>query len=399
MSESSSTPPAPRLDLVANARMPSQRAQSLQVAQMAAAFARAGARVTLYYARRRDTPALPSGADLWSYYMTGAGPRPEVRAVGCIDWIDRVPRRAQFVPARLQELSFASGAARRVGAAAGEGWTLSREIETAWTLVRRGRRNVFLELHRLPGGRLRRGMLRRTLRGAAGVIAISAGVRADLEPFGLRAADVLVAHDGFEPSRFEALPARQEARRRLDLPQGGPLIVYTGGLLSWKGVDLLVEAARLLPEVRFVIAGGMDADVARLRARAEGLENLRIDGFQPPERVGLYLAAGDAGVVPNRSHPAISARYTSPLKVFEAMAAGLPLVVSDLPSLREILSEAEAVFVPADDARALAEGIRAMLADEPRRAQRSRLMRERAGAHSWDARARSILEWMGERAR
>ena len=109
------------------------------------------------------------------------------------------------------------------------------------------------------------------------------------------------------------------------------LVVYTGGLLAWKGVEILVQAARLMPEVRFVIVGGMDADVKRIRAQAQDLANVDVLGFQAPSRVPLYLAAADLGVVPNRSQPAISSRYTSPLKIFEAMALGLPLVVSDLP--------------------------------------------------------------------
>ena len=124
--------------------------------------------------------------------------------------------------------------------------------------------------------------------------------------------------------RYADLPERGEARRALGLPESATVVAYAGGLLPWKGVDLLVDAARRLPELLFVVAGGMDADVARLRERGGDLPNVRIAGFQPPERVPLLLAAADLGVVPNRSQPAISARYTSPLKVFEAMAAGLP---------------------------------------------------------------------------
>ena len=66
---------------------------------------------------------------------------------------------------------------------------------------------------------------------------------------------------------------------------------------------------------------------------------MRIDGFRPAGDVPLYLAAADVGVVPNRAAPRISSHYTSPLKVFEALASGLPLVVSDLPSLRDVLDE------------------------------------------------------------
>jgi glycosyltransferase involved in cell wall biosynthesis len=386
------------LVLVANARLPSQRAQSLQVAQVAGAFARAGLRTTVLHARRADTPEVRDADALWDHYALPAGPRPTVRAVPCVDWIDRVPRALQYLPARAQELTFARNAARLVLREHAGSLVLSRELETARLLARRGREAVFLEVHRVPGGRTRRRWLLEAARGAAGLVAISGGVREDLVALGCAPEAVVVEHDGYEAQRFAALPSRAEARAALDLPAEAPVVVYTGGLLAWKGVDLLVEAARELPEARFVIAGGMDADVDALRRRADGLANVRLDGFQPPGRVALYLAAGDVGVVPNRSRPAISARYTSPLKAFEAKAAGLPLVASDLPSLREVLSEAEARFVAPDDAAALAAGLRAILADPAEREARRRALVADAPAHTWDARAARLVAWMEARA-
>ena len=91
---------------------------------------------------------------------------------------------------------------------------------------------------------------------------------------------------------------------------------------------------------------------------------------------------------------AMTLRHTSPLKAFEAMAAGRPIVASDLPSSREFLRHGEnAWLVPPDDAAALAEGLRAAArrrralgADRaaPRSRTRSRF--------SWDARARRLLD-------
>jgi glycosyltransferase involved in cell wall biosynthesis len=161
---------------------------------------------------------------------------------------------------------------------------------------------------------------------------------------------------------------------------------------------LIVEAARLVPQVQFVIAGGQAADVAKLRESAGALANLRIDGFQPPERVALYLAAADLGLAPNRSQPAISSKYTSPLKVFEAMAAGLPLVASDLPSLRDILThDRDGWLVAPDDARALAEGVQRLVADPDLRRRLGSTLAQRSADHTWDARAARLVAWMSAR--
>ncbi|MDF1836555.1 MAG: glycosyltransferase family 4 protein [Planctomycetota bacterium] len=230
-----------------------------------------------------------------------------------------------------------------------------------------------------------------------GVIAISGGVRGDLLALGVPDSKILVEHDAFDTSRFDGLSSRPAARKQLGLDPDAQLVVYTGGLLAWKGVEVLVQAAGQMPDVDFVIVGGMDADVERIRGLAAGLGNVQVLGFQAPDRVPLFLAAADVGVVPNRSQPAISSRYTSPLKVFEAMAVGLPLVVSDLPSMRDIVSDEEVRFVVPDDATALADGIRSLFGDANLRKELGRRLSQRADQHTFDARASRLLTWMRSR--
>jgi glycosyltransferase involved in cell wall biosynthesis len=386
---------APPVALIANARMPSQRAQSLQVAQCAGAFARAGAETLLLHARRRDTPGMETG-QLLDRYGVPRGARPAVEALPCVDWIDLVPRPLQFVPARLQEFSFAAAAVRRARRLDPAMRVYTREAEVAGRLA--GRPGLFVEVHRVPGHAVRRNALLRAVGAGARVVAISGGVAEDLTAMGVPAEGILVAHDGYEAERFARAPSRAEARARLGVGPDQPLVVYFGGLLRWKGVDVLVEATRELTGVQVLIVGGMDADVEALRRQAAGVAGVRVEGFQPPAEAPLYLAAADLTVVPNRSTPAISARYTSPLKVFEAMAMGLPLVVSDLPSLREVLTEDQARFVTPEDPTALAAAIRDLLARPEERAAMAAALRAEAPRHTWDARARRLLAWMGEAA-
>ena len=390
---------AVELCLVANTRLPSQRAQGLQVVHQAAAFARAGRRTLLVHALRHGGRRAGASEVLAHYGVWGVAENAlplALEAVPCVDWIERVPRALQYVPARIQEQSFARNAAHWIRANAPQAVVLAREIECALLLVRGGAR-VALEIHRVPGGRARRRWLVEAARGAVGVIAISGGVAADLAELGIER--VRVEHDAYDAARFANLPTREVARRELGLPPNARIVVYTGGLLAWKGADVLVDAAKLLPGVQFLVAGGMDQDVALLRQRAHGVSNVRMDGFQAPARVPLYLAAADIGVVPNRSEPAISARYTSPLKVFEAFAAGLPLVASDLPSLRELLADGrDAVLVAPDDPAALARGIEQLLADDALRAAMRARYRERARDTTFDARAGRILAHLEARS-
>ncbi|MCH2106767.1 MAG: hypothetical protein MK291_09015, partial [Planctomycetes bacterium] len=265
------------LVLVANARLPGVRAQSIQVTQAAAAFQRAGAQTTLLHAERRDTPTATT-AEILEGQGVQPAPGLEIRSIRCSDWIDRVPRALQYLPARMQELSFARNAARRILTRHPEAQVLSRELETARHLVRVGHVRTSLELHRVPGGATRQRWLLEAAAGCRRVIAISGGVRDDLIELGVDAAKVVVEHDAYDPALFEDLPAKADARAELQLDSDRQVVVYTGGLLAWKGVDVLIDAARELPEVQFLIAGGMPADVERARAQAAGLENVRIDG-------------------------------------------------------------------------------------------------------------------------
>jgi glycosyltransferase involved in cell wall biosynthesis len=180
-----------------------------------------------------------------------------------------------------------------------------------------------------------------------------------------------------------------------------PRVLYAGQLYPWKGVDVLVEAMAAVPSARLVILGGIEgeADTRRIRALADGLGlggRIEMPGLVPQARVADELARAAVVAVPFL-RTGMTERHTSPLKIFEAMAAGRPIVASDLPSTREVLSEGEnALLVPPGDASALASALRRLLAEGD-------LARRLAGAawaaaprYSWDARARVLRELFEE---
>ncbi len=140
--------------------------------------------------------------------------------------------------------------------------------------------------------------------------------------------------------------------------------MYAGHLYPWKGVDTLLQALALAPRARGAHRRrppGWSRTCERLQALAAtlGLESrVTFTGLVAARRRRRHLARADVLVLPN-SATALSARYTSPLKLFEYLAAGRPIVASDLPALREVLRDgANAWLVPPDDAAALAGGDR-----------------------------------------
>jgi glycosyltransferase involved in cell wall biosynthesis len=391
--------------VVANARIPGERAQSIQTVRTAAAFARTGIDTHLLYARRRVRRRIEGvGGDPLAYY--GVKEAVHLHPIAVLDWIEAVPRRLQYLPARLEEFSFGWNAARAVARFPGA-LVHCREIEVGALLAERGHPSYLFEAHTVPGNRLRRRWMERALRGALGIVAITRGLAEDVAAaFRVPLQNICIVPDAYDPAGFESLPSRGDARARLcDLgfpaPGGKPLVVYTGHLFAWKGVDTLLAAAVLAPELDFRLVGGLPEDVARCRAEAARLKagNVEVAGHRPPTEIPLHLAAADIVVIPNSAKQQISARHTSPLKLFEALAAKRPIVASDLESLREVLvAEKNALLVPPDNAGALASALRRLVADPALGERLATEARRESTRYSFDARASALLALAADRA-
>src|SRR5690606_26879499 len=121
------------------------------------------------------------------------------------------------------------------------------------------------------------------------------------------------------------------------------VVAYAGHLYPWKGVDVLIRALAAVPDVQGLIVGGhpAEADRARVEQLAGSLglaSRITFTGHLPPSEVAPRLAAASMLVLPNTAS-AISERYTSPLKLFEYLAMGRPIVASDLPAIRAVLTD------------------------------------------------------------
>ncbi len=184
------------------------------------------------------------------------------------------------------------------------------------------------------------------------------------------------------------------------LPQDDPpRIVYAGQLYPWKGVDVLIEAMKGVRAARLVVLGGLEGerDLARVRGLVEssGLaDRIELRGHRPHAEVAAELLRARIVVVPFLES-AMTIAHTSPIKAFEAMAAGRPIVASDLPSTREILRhEHDSLLVPPGRADALADAIQRLLDDAPLAERLASAAFSRARQHSWRARAGRLIEAM-----
>jgi len=385
-----------RLLYATTARLPTVAAHGAQIVENCAAFAEAGAAVTLLLAARRAEEGHAEPADLHAHY--GVARQFAIERISCLDppW---KAERLQPTAFRVMAATFGIGlvaALRRHDPTAVLYGRDPLPLLIAGTL-RPGVRVVF-ETHQLPVSRAGRALFAACVRRSALVVAVTEALAAAATAAGARA--TLVARDGFRAERYTALRPRQEARRELGLPGDAFLVGYVGRLHTMgmgKGVERLVDAAALARDVPItvVVVGGPADLVAavRRRQRALGQEEDRLvaPGQVSPEQVPLWLAALDVGTLPFPDTPHF-ARCASPLKLFEYLAAGLPIVASDLPALAEVLVDGEtALLTPPGDAAALAAALRRLWADRELRARLGATTRRVAAGFTWAARAERIL--------
>ena len=383
-----------RILYLADIRFPLERANGIQSAETCHALASRGHDVTMLVRPDTATPArdplafygLPPVPALHVVRVPAAGPMKRrrlayllaamrgtlsrsrydvvyTRDLGVASWVTQCPRGIR--PPVVYE---SHGMAHVFGASLGQ---LLSDAESA--SPRKQRRLASRE--------------RRVWKRADGYITITATLLRDLERAWGPRSHVSVVPDGMRlPAERTFTPARAGPRLKL---------AYAGHLYPWKGVDTLLRAVALLPGVELLVVGGHPAepDLARLQSLARDLgiaERTEFTGLVAPSEVPSQLGRADVLVLPN-SATAVSASYTSPLKLFEYLAAGRAIVASQLPALEEVLThERNALLVRPDDPDALAEAVRRLAADRDLALRLARAAFDLAPEFTWARRAERL---------
>lgn len=257
---------------------------------------------------------------------------------------------------------------------------------------------TFAEQHPKPnlGTRLKLAKLRAregtVYRQADALAALTEWLIADLrEEYGV-ATQAAVVPDGVDLQLAEAaiLPER---------PAGPPRLLYLGSLHPWKGVSTLITALARIPNAHLRIAGGPAHRVAELQMLAvSNRVSSRVEflGHVLPVNRFKVIAEADICLLP-LSETSIGSRYTSPLKLFEYMALGKPIVSADVPAIRSVLTSGEsALLVPPGDIAALATAVRQLMEQPALAAQLGKRVRQLAQQYSWQARAATLLRLAGD---
>jgi glycosyltransferase involved in cell wall biosynthesis len=168
--------------------------------------------------------------------------------------------------------------------------------------------------------------------------------------------------------------------------------LYCGHLYGWKGAQTFADAAMRFTNYQLaVFVGGTDWDLEDFKEKNKNNSHILVLGRKPHTEIPLYLKAADVLVLPNSAQYKLSSHYTSPLKLFEYMASGTPIVASDIPSLREVLNERTAVFFEADNPVSLHEAVKSVF----ERGFETESLNE-VKHYTWEKRAQKIANFISQ---
>ena len=284
-------------------------------------------------------------------------------------------------------------------------FVLTRDLVFAWFATRIFGIPTVYDAHHPPVNRAARMIIGSFSRSEnlLGMSFNSRGLREIYSRLSIAGRNPVVAPNGFERDAFEGEYDIPSLRTRLGLPLRRKIVCYCGNTYGGRGLEILVRAAVRMPEVEFLIVGGRERDNALWRemARQEGAGNFRMEGFVAQQEVAAYLLASDVLVMPYSSGVTIrdgteAGEFTSPLKLFEYMAAGKPIVATGVPSVLEILRPGEnSVVTPPDDEEKFIRALGPVLTDSELCARISKGARSDAAGYTWERRVERMIDGIG----
>lgn len=229
--------------------------------------------------------------------------------------------------------------------------------------------------------RFKRAGLGLALRNADAVIALTKDMKREIQKICNR--EIIVIPNGIDLERFQNL-SREEARNKLQIKADDKIIIFVGSLRPVKGVKYLIKAMKIVrqkePNARLILIGNGEEkqDLVKLTGDLNLGNLITFVGQIPNEKVPEYMAASNVFVLPSLSEG-------FPLVSLEAMACGLPIVVSRVCGLPEIVEDGKNGFlVESGNPEQIAEKVLLLLEDDELRERMSRNNKEKVKDYTWE---------------
>lgn len=193
--------------------------------------------------------------------------------------------------------------------------------------------------------------------------------------------------------RYTPIAASNRIRQELQLDQPWPIVLYQGGLQQGRGLNLLVDVAAKIEQTYFVfIGGGRMATALQRQAELLGVtDRVRFIPTVPLAELPVYTASADIGVQP-LENTCLNHFTTDSNKLFEYVAAGLPVVATDLPEIRLLVRGYDlGLLFPSGNTEHLTEALKRLLEDNALRNTYKANANRAARLLTWEAQEQELI--------
>ncbi|MFA6304911.1 MAG: glycosyltransferase family 4 protein [Patescibacteria group bacterium] len=380
-----------KLIYITNSRLPTEKAHGHQIVKMCSEFAAAGADVTLLWPTRKN----PITQDVVSYYNLKNNFT--LRQINSSDFIqfDRYLKKFSYL---LQSLFFLSKLYFLT--LDKDAVIYTRKPEIAWLFKIKGYKVVF-ESHEWFGKS--KNVALKLIKNADKIIVTNNYLKHEFVKNFFEDKKILVCPHGVDKELFDLNISKEQALKKLDLVNlvDKKILLYTGSFKTMgqdKGLKEILHALQILSDksLFFIAVGGTEQSIKEYQALADLLgvgEQVKLLPHVSQASLGYFQKAADALLMPfpNKAHYKY---FMAPLKMFEYLAATKPIIATDLPSIREILTDETAWFCKPSDPQDLAKVITQVFNNQESAEKKAQAAHELSFSFSWQARAKKIIEFI-----
>lgn len=217
-----------------------------------------------------------------------------------------------------------------------------------------------------------------------------------IKNFSFNEEKILVAHDGVFLEKYDKLRNIDKSilRKSLNLPQDKIIIMHTGSLYRGRGAELFEVVIKNFPELYFVQVGGNDENIKEWKEYYKECSNILFVGHQNNDNLMKYQMSADLLFLPLTKKSPIW-WCTSPMKLFEYMATGIPILGSNVGSVGEVLNKKNAIIFDPDDEDSIINGINSFLLSKNNINELAQqAYKDVKTNYTWGIRVKNIIEYI-----
>ena len=274
----------------------------------------------------------------------------------------------------------------------------TRDIALAVICSFISRKKITYEAHKEPKGKLASLLMKifKNIRSSNKLVCISEALKNYyISKYSWPNSRVLVAHDGVFIERYDQYRNENKSslRKMINLPVKGKILMHTGSIFAGRGQETFTEILEAFPDLIFVQVGGLKNDISRLEKKLKAYKNfILVDRVNWHELVKYQMSADFLFM------PMLKTCETwwcaSPLKAFEYLATGLPIISTNVGSIAEIFNSDNSIIFDPEIKNDLLEKIRHCINFPEETQIKSKVALNMAKKYTWHNRAKSIIKFI-----